>query len=66
ASADLKTEQGKWVPVEIQIAGDKAKLVVGTKSIETSHPWIDEAKSSATWVIAGGSAGLKNVVIDQK
>ena len=66
ASADLKTEQGTWVPVEIQIAGDKAKLVVGTKSIETSHPWIDEAKSSATWVIAGGSAGLKNVVIDQK
>lgn len=66
ASAEFKIEKGKWYPVEIQIAGDKAKLIVGGKAIEASYPLIDEAKSSATWVIAGGTAGIKNLVVDQK
>jgi arylsulfatase A len=66
ATTEFKIEKGKWYPVEIQIAGDKAKLVVGGKAIEASYPLIDESKSSATWVIAGGSAGIKNLVFDQK
>ncbi len=59
---------GKWYTAQITIDGTKASFVLQGESIdltlEAEQSLIGEKQELTTWVIAGGTAGIRNVTVE--
>jgi len=63
AQADLDLKPGEWYKIRYEWAGDKMAATLGEKSIQATHPALDQ-KRSRWWFASGGSKlVLRNIKV---
>jgi arylsulfatase A len=64
AQADGKLDTEEWQTVQIKIENDKASFTAAELKTEATQELIAKPRASATWVIAGGTSSLRNLIVE--
>jgi arylsulfatase A len=57
-------DPAEWQSVELTLQGDRAQLRVGAHTVETKRELLGKEKNRVSFVILGGTAGIRDVRVD--